>query len=358
MRAPAGSRTGPGSRGSCPRAIRRDRPGRFVLVLRDTARRDQLEGVARVARQAGAGPLRLRAQHVDRGGRLRTPVGPVVSPPPVGPFPRAQPEERRGRRRWPGSRSARRRRAMASIRRRRRLRWPGRRTVPPASVRRCRMLRRARFSVTSPQSWRRAARPPAWSAWSVTGGVVPGGDTVVGAPGAPRYGGLRRGAGDGGGRRAADIRRHHERRAAFALAAARRQAGRPGGSGLGPDDGAAAPTAGRRCRVCAWTRVVAAGVGTVARQVSGGVGFALAAVAVFARLDRSPRLQRSQPLQLAAGAGHRAVSGIGAHRTAARPRAQVQHGRDPFERAAAHARMPIRPLRTASSIPRPCAEAV
>ena len=41
-------------------------PRRLVLALQDAARGGQLERVARVARQAGADRLRLRAQHVER----------------------------------------------------------------------------------------------------------------------------------------------------------------------------------------------------------------------------------------------------------------------------------------------------
>ena len=38
--------------------------------------------------------------------------------------------------------------------------------------------------------------------------------------------------------------------------------------------------------------------------------------------------------------------------------AEVQHRRDPLERFRVIPRMPMRPLRTASSMPRPCASAL
>ena len=120
-----------------------------------------------------------------------------------------------------------------------------------------------------------------------------------------------------------------------------RHAGRPGGGGLGSDDG-------QQCRrkVAAVGSVrcaVVAGVGTVRGGVSGGVGFAVAPVAVPPRSDRSPwsarspRLQRSQPSQ-PPRRGHRRRGGHRGHVEQLRVlAAQVQHGRDPLERSAAHA---------------------
>ena len=110
---------------------------------------------------------------------------------------------------------------------------------------------------------------------------------------------------------------------------------------------------------------VVAGVGTVRGGVSGGVDFALAAVAVLAAVGPLAVVGPLAEVAVvaaaatAAGAVTGAVAGIGAtsNSCASSPRRYstgVTHSSVPRPMP----RMPIRPLRTASSIPRPCASAV
>ncbi len=159
------------------------------------------------------------------------------------------------------------------------------------------------------------------------------------------HGGLRRRAGDRGGRRAGlrGIRRGITNgRAAFALAAAAAMPADPRGGGLGSDDG-------QQCRrqVAAVGRVRDARGGRRrrrdrARRGLGGVGSAVVARRrVGSRRRRLPRSQRSGRTSSASPRPrprHRRRGGHRGHVEQLRVlAAQVQHGRDPFERSASHA---------------------